>query len=376
MNAQYFHTPGKFITGILTLAMVASLHARVEPPAPDPWREPRMIDLRSGEERTVGVKRLRWTADANHDGNLDAAECEVRAPGESAWKGMDPQSFDHLVKWSILMEMDPAPSYVYATEGGRSLRVFVDVPPASSQASREEKRPAAVFFFGGSWSVGWQGEFLAYAEYLAKRGMVCFRVDYRVGFRDGNESNELRATLDARAALRWIISNASRFGVDPERLVTLGESAGGHLAIASALAEKLEPSRDDPSLTRHVKAIVSAFPVSETGDRRISPWHLISPDMPPLFLTWGTNDVFAEKLDKFVAHARGIGLAPTIHIEPEAKHGFILFGRYQSDSLARIDAFLTDARVLRAGEKITLGPDFTVRQSQILAAYRSRRSGF
>ncbi|MCU0792987.1 MAG: alpha/beta hydrolase [Opitutaceae bacterium] len=360
---------------VLAISLLAVAPAFSAPTASASWEEPRLMDLRPGGTFRIGVKTIRWTADLNRDGLIDAGEVEVRADTDAGWSPADAQAYEHLVKWRLLLELDPAPSHVYRRVGERALRVFVDSPP---DVRPGDKRPAAIFFFGGSWNVGWQGEFMAYTEYLAKRGMVCFRVDYRVGFRDGAEGRDLRAVDDARASLRWVIANAERFGVDPARLVTIGESAGGHLAIAAALASGLDPADDvgsDPALAPHVKAIVSAFPVSETGDRRISPWHLVNPSMPPLFLTWGTKDVFAEKLDKFVAHARELGIAPTVHVEPEARHGFILFARYQAESLARIDAFLTGLGILRVGEKITPGPDFTRRQAELLSAYRSRHAG-
>ena len=124
-----------------------------------------------------------------------------------------------------------------------------------------------------------------------------------------------------------------------------------------------------------MKAIVAAFPVAETADRRISPYHLLRADMPPLFLTWGTKDVFAESLDKLVSRARELSLAPVVHVEPDARHGFILFARYQTDALARIDAFLVGAGLLSAtADRPEPGADYPARQAALWARYSAAKS--
>ncbi|WP_298288895.1 SUMF1/EgtB/PvdO family nonheme iron enzyme [Novosphingobium sp.] len=312
-------------------------------PDPDPWTEPRLLDLQPGQEFLVGVKRFRWMADRDADAIIGQNECEVRDENTGLWAAMDADAYANLVEWRLLMEMEPSSSYVYRAQDGRALRVFVDAPTALKAA---DKRPALVFFFGGSWNVGWQGVFSAYAEYFARRGLVCFRVDYRVGSRDGAGSTALRATQDAREALRWIRSNAGRFGVDPDRLVTMGESAGGHLALTSALSSGLDATQPDPALAPFVKAIIAAYPVSDASDKRISPVDLLSEGTPPLFVTWGTLDPFAPKLSAFVDKAASLNLSPGVHIEQGAGHGYILSEQYQTASIARMDAFLTGLGIL------------------------------
>ena len=46
--------------------------------------------------------------------------------------------------------------------------------------------------------------------------------------------------LDVKAAVRWLRGHAAQFGVDPERVVLWGESAGGHLAVMAGMCTKLD----------------------------------------------------------------------------------------------------------------------------------------
>jgi acetyl esterase/lipase len=43
------------------------------------------------------------------------------------------------------------------------------------------------------------------------------------------------AVEDCRCALRWVIQNAKQYGIDPDSLVITGGSAGGHLALITAM---------------------------------------------------------------------------------------------------------------------------------------------
>lgn len=61
--------------------------------------------------------------------------------------------------------------------------------------------------------------------------MVCVASDYRVSSRF--DSTPADATADGRAIKRWVEDRASGLGIDPQRIVVGGFSAGGHLALDS-----------------------------------------------------------------------------------------------------------------------------------------------
>lgn len=99
-------------------------------------------------------------------------------------------------------------------------------------------RPAIVAIHGGAWSGGDKAWGAQFAGELCPAGYVVFSINYR---RAGRPSGTWPAQIeDVQKALRYIRANAARFRIDPDRIATLGMSAGGHLATMAAL-------RDDPA---------------------------------------------------------------------------------------------------------------------------------
>jgi acetyl esterase len=98
-----------------------------------------------------------------------------------------------------------------------------------------EKAPTVVFFHGGGWVAGDLETHDRQARYLAiDTGAVVISVDYR-------RPPEVRfpgAFEDAFAALRDVVARIAEFGGDPARIGVAGDSAGGNLAAASALAAR------------------------------------------------------------------------------------------------------------------------------------------
>jgi acetyl esterase/lipase len=75
----------------------------------------------------------------------------------------------------------------------------------------------------------------AFNHWLAGRGVAVAAVSYRLA-----PAHRWPAQRDdVRAAVDWVRANAPRLGVDPERLVLLGRSAGAQIAAATAYGEAL-----------------------------------------------------------------------------------------------------------------------------------------
>jgi acetyl esterase len=62
---------------------------------------------------------------------------------------------------------------------------------------------------------------------------VAVAAQYRLS--DQKSITPIEAMADARAAIRWVRSQADRLGVDPKRVAAYGWSAGGHLAASAAI---------------------------------------------------------------------------------------------------------------------------------------------
>lgn len=94
-------------------------------------------------------------------------------------------------------------------------------------------RPAIIAIHGGAWRSGDKAWGDSFGEELAPFGYVVFSINYRLS---GNPNGKWPAQIqDVQEALRFIRANASRFRIDPERIASLGMSAGGHLATMLAL---------------------------------------------------------------------------------------------------------------------------------------------
>ena len=113
---------------------------------------------------------------------------------------------------------------VYGEADGQKLMVDVFMPAMEAKGPRA----AIVAIHGGAWRAGDRKECHDLAKGLAGQGYVVFAVGYRLARPDGNH---WPAQLDdVQRAVRWVKANASRFGIDPERVGAAGGSAGGHLA--------------------------------------------------------------------------------------------------------------------------------------------------
>lgn len=146
-------------------------------------------------------------------------------------------------------------SLVYKKVGGVELKLYICTPPGHKPT---DKRPAIVFFFGGGWLGGSPGQFMPQCKYFASRGMVAAAADYRVFTR--HKAMVADCTADAESAIRWVRAHAKELGIDPERIVASGGSAGGHLAAATGTVKDFTGDKDT-SVSFRPNAMVLFNPV-------------------------------------------------------------------------------------------------------------------
>jgi acetyl esterase/lipase len=103
-------------------------------------------------------------------------------------------------------------------------------------------RPALIMVHGGGWAAGDQSELAPWARQAAvEQGWAAFTVDYRLDPTDPVAwADELH---DVQAAIRFIATNASRWGVDTDRIMLLGDSAGGNLVALVSSVGTVDPVR-------------------------------------------------------------------------------------------------------------------------------------
>ena len=86
--------------------------------------------------------------------------------------------------------------------------------------------PTILWVVGGAWQQTFPSWRMAEFSYLAYAGFQVAAIDYRTI----NEATFPAQVEDVKAAVRFLRANAKRYGVDPERIGIMGDSAGGYLA--------------------------------------------------------------------------------------------------------------------------------------------------
>jgi len=230
------------------------------------------------------------------------------------------------------------------------LQVFL---PEGWQAG--DKRPAAVFFHGGGWRGGGPDHYYPQSRYVALRGMVAISVEYRTINRFGTSPRE--CVKDGKSAMRWVKAHASELGIDPERIVVGGGSAGGHIAAAMALINSFNEAGEDTSVSCIPKALLLFNPVFDNSPdgfghnlvtpywKKISPIEHINDQTPPTLVLLGTEDTYipVETAKRFERQMKEKGRRCDLHIYEGAKHGWYnlwVSREAMAESLIRMDRFL------------------------------------
>lgn len=243
----------------------------------------------------------------------------------------------------------PLPPAAHPADGVRLLRA---VPYAVRDGSRPleldvwlpEEPPAAlpvvVFVHGGAWRSGlrddlgprfrtWRpGPFAR----LARAGFAVVGPDYRLS----GEAVFPAQLDDLTEALAWLRTRSADLGVDADRVVTWGESAGGHLAALLALTASPAPrgcvvwygATDLTAAPPHTpEAALLGAPAADVPGlaRAASPVARVTPGAPPFLILHGAEDtVIPPTQGEALASAlRAVGSEAGLRAVPGADHLWI-----------------------------------------------------
>lgn len=222
-------------------------------------------------------------------------------------------------------------TFVYKEIDTAKLKLEVLYPAGLEQG---RVNPAIIFFFGGGWSGGTIEHFRPQAEYLITRGMIAVLADYRV--KNSHGTTPFDALADAKSAIRFLRANARELGIDSERIVASGGSAGGHLAAATALVEGFDDPTDDKRISCIPDALVLFNPVVDNGPggygyerigdqyKDFSPLHNIRTGAPPTLFLLGTEDelIPVETGHYYKKTMERVGSRCDLKLYEGAGHGF------------------------------------------------------
>ena len=172
--------------------------------------------------------------------------------------------------------------------------------------------PTLVYFHGGGWTGGTkESSSLTFLPFL-EMGWNVVNVEYRLA----RISLAPAAVQDALCALRWVVRNAKDYNIDTNRLVTMGNSAGGHLALttgmipASAGLDRQCPGNDELK----VAAIINWYGITDVNEL------LDGPNMKVYAVTWLAAMMNRDEVAKRVSPLTYVrpGLPSVISIQGDA----------------------------------------------------------
>jgi acetyl esterase/lipase len=231
------------------------------------------------------------------------------------------------------------------------------IPIRIYRPSTQPGQPVLVHFHGGGLVMGSNHSFEPLARALAAASAATVvSVDYRLA----PESPPPAQFDDAYTATVWVSEHAEQIGVDATRLVVVGDSAGGSLAAAVALATRdhggppiccqvlMYPGLDrdmaapsiialpDAPMLRH-DDIVYLHELADTGagaphdHYRVPAYATDLSGLPQAIVVTGECDPIRDWGERYGARLRDAGVQTTITRYPGAYHGFLM----RSDATAR-----------------------------------------
>lgn len=287
--------------------------------------------------------------------NLLAADTKP-APKPAAKPAVKtPKPPDPVDTWAA--KVSPTRTLIYKKVGDRQLTLHVFEPKGFQKT---DARPCFITIHGGGWTGGEPKRMYPFAAHYADLGMVGISVQYRL-YSAKTGVTVFDSVKDARSAVRYVRAHAAEFGIDPQKIIVSGGSAGGHLAAATALFDEVNETGEDLSVPCLPNALVLLFPVidcskegygnAKIGDRweEISPVHHVRAKLPPTLTFHGTGDTVTPYIGAKTFHENMLkaGNRSELVTHEGGAHGYLMRDQaLLNDTLTRSDAFLREVGLL------------------------------
>jgi acetyl esterase len=208
-------------------------------------------------------------------------------------------------------------------------------------------RPTVVYFHGGGFVIG---DLDSHDDHCR---LICRDVDtvvMSVEYRLAPETRFPGPFQDALAATRWAADNISRLGADAARLAVAGDSAGGNLAAAVAIALAGTPTRLAAQMLAYPKTDFSDHPYPSRSENaegyyltaEMERWfsgHYLGPeshgdphasvilaephkDLVPAVIGVGEYDLLRDEVLAYAARLKAAGVPVSTHRFDGLVHGF------------------------------------------------------
>lgn len=213
--------------------------------------------------------------------SLEPAEARMQPTPTDAVKALLKQRGKDSTPTALVPGVTSVDRQVPGAAGPLSTRIYTPDGPGPF--------PIVVYYHGGGWVIADKEVYDGGARGLAKEAQaVVVSADYRLA----PEAKFPAQHDDALAVYKWVTQNAESIKGDAKRIGIVGESAGGNLAIATAIA-----ARDQKlPMPSH---IVSVYPIAQASNLS-TPSYVDSAQAKPLDkpkMAWFAKQVFAKDAD-------------------------------------------------------------------------------
>jgi acetyl esterase/lipase len=244
---------------------------------------------------------------------------------------------------------------VYGKGGDTELHVDIYKPTGAAS-----KRMAVIHFHGGGFAGGNKDGLAGRLQALSARGYTNLAAQYRLS---ANGAARWPSQIeDVKASVRWTRANASRLGIEPNRIAVAGYSAGGHLALfaaGTANRPEFEGKGGNAGVPTDVAACLAYYAVTGSsweGFRRQFPmpegsneeaWRAATPgtyikSFPPTVLFHGLADVTVppESSMEFLKVLREANVPSELHTFAGVPHEFVGIPEFADATAPLADFFL------------------------------------
>lgn len=222
---------------------------------------------------------------------------------------------------------------------GRAEKLDIYLPPGSDAGA---PLPAVVYFHGGGWVKGDKADPREknIGANLASAGYVFVSVNYVLG-----EHSWPQNLFDCKNAVRFLRKNAAQYHVDPARIVIMGTSAGGHLALMAGYTvgkKEFEPAAPYPGVSSAVCAVIDFYGMTNLLTRQYA-----APDGTPTGKLQDSHAPEVLGVTREQNPALWQAASPVTHVTKKSPPTLIMHGL--SDPTVNYGQAVELANVLRAG---------------------------
>ncbi|WPR72781.1 alpha/beta hydrolase [Flavobacterium sp. NG2] len=229
--------------------------------------------------------------------------------------------------------------------------------------------PIVINIHGGGWNKGVKESQTGYNTFF-KAGFAVANMEYRLS----QQATAPAAVEDTRCMLIYLIQHAKELNIDTDKIVIMGGSAGGHLALMGGLLAN--DSRFDTNCkgTPNVKvaAIIDKYGITDVSDwsfgklksksalqwlgdkvtdksfiQSVSPIHYVTKNSPPTFIVHGDADPtvpYQQSVDLY-KKLQEMGVKSEFITVPGGVHG--KFEKEKNDEIYKaMIKFLTDINII------------------------------